>query len=210
MPVTFPSQLSSVSFVRRAEPVLRRIVALASFVLGSVCTSLQSQDLARSHSSFELIRFFTGHSRSWGVFETSHGQPRRYFTCDSYGKHSTPDDLTLCQHFLFSDGKTQNRVWQIHQVDSSHWQASADDMIGVAQAVSFGNTASLEYTITLDRQKPMATVHIRQWIYQPEESGSLMTRLVITKLGVTIFQVSEVIHHVSSDSGLRHHSQARP
>jgi Protein of unknown function (DUF3833) len=172
MPFTLPSQFRSGSFVRRVEPVLRGVVALASFVLGSGCGSLQSQDLARSHSSFELIRFFTGHSRSWGVFETSHGQPRRYFTCDSYGKRTTADDLTLYQHFFFSEGKTQNRVWQIHRVDSSHWKAKADDMVGVAQAVSFGNTLSLEYTITLDRRNPMATVHIRQWIYQLEESGT--------------------------------------
>jgi hypothetical protein len=198
MPAMLSSQFRSVRFVRRVELIFRGGVALASFVLGTGCGNLLSQDLARSHASFELIRFFTGHSRSWGVFETSHGQPRRYFTCDSYGKRTKADDLTLYQHFLFSDGKTQNRVWQIHQLDSSHWKAKADDMVGLAQAVSFGNTLSLEYTITLDRQNPMATVHIRQWIYQPEESGSLMTRLVITKLGITIFQVTEVIHHVSS------------
>src|SRR6202044_1433228 len=101
----------------------------------------------------------------------------------SYGKQTTADDLALDQHFLFNDGKTQNRVWQIHQVDSTHWKASADDTVGVAQAASFGNTLFLEYTITLDRQNPLATVHVRQWIYQLEESGSLMTRLVITKLG---------------------------
>jgi hypothetical protein len=201
MPVSLPSQSRSVSLVRRVELVVRGFVALASFVLGSGCGSLQSQDLARSRSSFELIRFFTGHCRSWGVFETSHGEPRRYFTCDSYGKRNTADDLALDQHFHFIDGRTQNRVWQIHQVDSSHWKAKADDMVGVAQAASIGNTLSLEYTITLDRRNPMATVHIRQWIYQLEESGSLMTRLVITKLGITIFQVSEVIHHVSSNSG---------
>jgi hypothetical protein len=200
MPVTVPLQFLSASFLRRVELLLRVVVALASFVLGSGWGNLQSKELARSHSSFELIRFFSGHSRSWGVFETSHGQPRRYFTCDSYGRHTTANDLTLYQRFVFSDGKTQNRVWQIHQVDSSHWKAKADDMVGLAQAVSFGNTLSLEYTITLDRQNPLATVHIRQWIYQLEESGSLMTRLVITKLGITIFQVSEVIHHVSSNS----------
>jgi hypothetical protein len=190
--------IKTVSFVRTVKLV--RVVAIASFVLGSGCGVLQSRDIASSHSSFELIRFFAGHSRSWGVFETSHGQPRRYFTCDSFGRRTATNDLTLYQHFLFSDGKTQNRTWQIHQVDPSHWKAKADDMIGVAQAVSFGNTLSLEYTITLDRKNPMATVHIRQWIYQLEESGSLMTRLVITKLGITIFQVSEVIRHVSNNS----------
>jgi hypothetical protein len=199
MPAEIPLH-RSFSFWRRIERALRAIVALASVLLVFNGVRLQSQDLARSQSHFELVHFFTGRSHSWGVFENSHGQPRRYFTCNSYGTRNATGDLTLDQHFLFSDGKTQNRVWQIHQVDSSHWKASADDMIGVAQAASFGNAVYLAYTITLDRKNPLATVHIRQWIYQPEESGNLMTRLVITKLGVSIFQVSEVIHHVESDS----------
>jgi hypothetical protein len=40
----------------------------------------------------------------------------------------------------------------------------------------------------------MATVHIRQWIYQLEGTDSVMTRLVITKLGLVVVEVSEVIH----------------
>jgi hypothetical protein len=200
MPVELPFQFRGFNFLRRIKRALRAALALTSVLFVSDCASFQAQDSARSRSHFELILFFTGRSRSWGVFENSHGQPKRYFTCDSYGKRNTSGDLTLNQHFLFSDGKTQNRVWHIHQVDSCHWKASADDMVGVAQAVKSGNTVSLGYTIALDRKNPLATVHIRQWIYQPEESGCLMTRLVITKLGVTIFQVSEVIHHVSTDS----------
>ena len=41
---------------------------------------------------------------------------------------------------------------------------------------------------------------IRQWIYQLEGMDSVMTQLVITKLGLTVVEVSEVIHHVSSGS----------
>jgi Protein of unknown function (DUF3833) len=88
MPVTFPLPFGS-SFWSKVELALRAMVALASFSLSSSCAGRQPQDLVRSHSSFELIRFFTGHSRSWGVFETSHGQPSRYFRCDSYGKRNT-------------------------------------------------------------------------------------------------------------------------
>jgi hypothetical protein len=173
---------------------------LASTILNSGCASNRHQDFAGSTTRFELIRFFTGHCRSWGVFENPSGQPQRYFTCNSYGQCDTAGDLTLTQHFLFSDGKAQLRVWQIHQVDSTHLEATAYDIIGVARGVGFGNAVILEYTITLDRHNPMATVHIRQWIYQLEEMDSVMTRLVITKLGLTVVEVSEVIHHVSSDS----------
>jgi hypothetical protein len=38
---------------------------------------------------------------------------------------------------------------------------------------------------------------LRQWLYQPEGTDIVMTRLVGTKLGVTIFEVTESIHHVA-------------
>jgi hypothetical protein len=190
--------LHDVLSLQKLKSVVCSGTLLASIVLNFGCVSNRPQDFAGS-TTFELIRFFTGHSRSWGVFENSSGQPQRYFTCDSYGQRDNADDLTLTQHFRFSDGKTQLRHWQIHQVDSTHLEATANDIIGVARGVGFGNTVALEYTITLDQHNPLATVHIRQWIYQLE-GDRVMTRLVITKLGLTVVEVSEVIHHVSGDS----------
>jgi hypothetical protein len=176
-------------------------VALFLFVLSiSGCATLQPPDFSKSQTHFELDRYFVGHSRSWGVFEDPHGQPKRYFTCDSYGERDSSGELVLTQHFQFSDGKTQERIWHIHRVDASHWEATANDMIGIAKGKGSGNAFSWEYTITLDRKNPLATLHIRQWMYQPEGTDNLMTRLVITKLGVTVFEVSEVIHHVSGVS----------
>jgi hypothetical protein len=193
-------QFDDASLLQKLRSVFRSATLLTSILLNSGCANNQPQEFVRSKTRFELIRFFTGHSRSLGVFENSSGQPQRYFTCNSYGQRDTAGDLTLTQHFLFSDGKAQLRVWQIHQVDSTHLEATANDIVGVARGVGFGNAIALEYTITLDRNNPMATVHIRQWIYQLEGMDSVMTRLVITKLGLTVVEVSEVIHHVSSDS----------
>jgi hypothetical protein len=193
-------QFHDVISLQKLKSVVCSAILLASIVLNSGYASNRPQDVSGSKTRFELIRFFTGHSRSWGVFENSFGQPQRYFTCNSYGQRDTAGDLTLTQHFLFSDGKAQVRVWQIRQVDSTHLEATANDIIGVARGVGFGNAVVLEYTITLDRHNPMATVHIRQWIYQLEGMDTVMTRLVITKLGFTVVEVSEIIHHVSSDS----------
>ena len=178
-----------------------RALALFVFVLSiSGCATVEPPDFSKSQTHFELDRYFVGHSRSWGVFENPHGQPKRYFTCDSYGKRDSSGDLVLTQHFQFSDGKTQERLWHINRLDASHWEATANDMIGTAKGEGSGNAFYWEYTITLDRKNPLATVHIRQWMYQPEGTETLMTRLVITKLGVTVFEVSEVIHHVSGSS----------
>jgi Protein of unknown function (DUF3833) len=200
MPSIFSSELHDVLSLQKLKSVVCSATLLASILLSSGCASNRPQDFAGSKTRFELIRFFTGHCRSWGVFENSSGKPQRYFTCNSYGQRDTAGNLTLTQHFLFCDGKAQLRVWQIHQVDSTHLEATANDIIGVARGVGFGNAVALEYTITLDRHNPMATVHIRQWIYQLEGMDSVMTRLVITKLDLTVVEVSEVIHHVSSGS----------
>jgi hypothetical protein len=127
-------------------------------------------------------------------------EPRRYFTCDNRGERDKTGDLTLTQHFQFSDGKKQMRVWQIHRVDSTHWEATANDMIGIAKGEGRGNALYWEYTITLNRKNPLATVHVRQWMYQSEGTDTLMTRLVISKFGFTVSEVSEVIHHVSANS----------
>ncbi len=179
---------------------LRYFLALALAVGLPGCTTLQPRDFAKSSTRFELDRYFDGHSRSWGVFENTNGGPRRFFTCDNRGKRDETGEVILTQHFEFSDGKKQMRVWHIHRVDATHWEATANDLVGVAKGQGFGNAFYWEYTITLNRKDPLATVHIRQWMYQPEGTTDLMTRLVISKLGVTVSEVSEVIHRVPNDS----------
>ena len=186
-------QFNDVISLQKLKSVACSAILLASIVLNCGCVSNRPQDFAGSKTRFELIRFFTGHCRSWGVFENSSGQPQRYFTCNSYGQRDTAGDLTLTQHFLFSDGKAQQRVWQIHQVDSTHLEATANDIIGVARGVGFGNAVALEYTITLDRHNPMATVHIRQWIYQLEGTDSVMTRLVVTCINKRYYRAEAVV-----------------
>ena len=189
---------------RRLGLVWQGVFGLALFaatLLISGCAGLQPQDFAKSATHFELDRYFVGHTRSWGVFENMHGAPRRSFTCDNRGVRDAAGEVTLTQHFRFNDGKTQMRVWRIHRVDATHWDATANDMVGIAHGVGSGNAFYWEYNISVDQKDPPATVHIRQWIYQPEGTDSLMTRLVVTKLGVALFEVSEVIHRVSAETG---------
>jgi hypothetical protein len=160
------------------------------------CASMQPHDFAGSPTRFELDRYFTGHARSWGVFENDSGQPHRSFVCDSYGKQNAKGDVALHQDFRFSDGKSQTRDWIIHRTDETHWEATANDMVGTAKGVGEGNAFYWQYTISLDKENPLATVHISQWMYLGVGTDTLMTRLIIRKLGIKVSQVSEVIHHV--------------
>lgn len=180
------------------KSVLIVIVTFALSLTALEAAELYPKDFAKSSTRFELDRFLEGHCRSWGVFENTDGSPRRTFTCDNQGVRNKAGDLVLTQHFQFSDGKKLKRVWDIHRVDSIHWTATANDLIGVAKGEGQGNALYWEYTITLNAKNPLATVHVRQWMFQPEGTDSLMTRLVVTKLGVPVLEVSEMIHQVPS------------
>ena len=179
---------------------MQRFRLFAIMVLGLSalprCSTLQPSDFAGSSTRFDLERFFTGHNRSWGVFENGGGAPRRSFVADSVGTKEPDGTLTLTQHFRFSDGKRQMRTWRIRRVDEMHWEATANDVVGKARGESQGNVLYWEYTITVNPKNPLATVHVRQWIYQPEGTETVMTRLRVTKMGVPLFQVTESIHHV--------------
>jgi hypothetical protein len=175
---------------------VRSILAGGFAALLAGCATMQPHDFAGSKTHFELDRFFVGHARSWGVFEDTDGKPQRTFVCDSYGRRDAKGNVILHQDFKFSDGKTQTRDWRIHRVDSTHWEATANDLVGLARGEGDGNALYWEYTIALDKKNPLATVHIRQWMYEPEGTDTLMTRLVITKLGVPLFEVSEIIRQV--------------
>jgi hypothetical protein len=161
------------------------------------CATLQPADFARSSTHFELDRYFVGHNRSWGVFENNAGNPKKTFVADNVGRRLPDGTVVLTQHFQFSDGKRQVRVWHIRRIDATHWDATANDMVGVAHGTCVANALYWEYDIAVDRGNPFATVHVRQWIYQPEGTETVMTRLVVTKLGIQLFEVTESIHHVA-------------
>ena len=161
---------------------------------------MQPQDFAGSTTHFDLLRYFTGPTKSWGVYENGGGTPKRCFKADSIGTRQPDGSLILRQHFVYSQGKDTSRVWRIRRVDATHWEGTANDMVGVARGECEGNAFYWTYNITVDRNNPLATVHVRQWIYQPEGTDTVMTRLVVTKLGVPLFEVTESIHHVPEGS----------
>lgn len=175
----------------------RRMLFLIVLAGLTGCATLQPADFARSSTHFELDRYFVGHNRSWGVFENNAGNPKKTFVADNVGRRLPDGTVVLTQHFQFSDGKRQVRVWHIRRIDATHWDATANDMVGVAHGTCVANALYWEYDIAVDRGNPFATVHVRQWIYQPEGTEMVMTRLVVTKLGIQLFEVTESIHHVA-------------
>ena len=172
-------------------PLRRRVwllLLLLSLLAG--CASLPPQEFAHSGPPFDPQAFFTGRVRSWGVFENRAGQPTRRFATESVGRREG-DTLVLDQEFTYDGDQHQTRHWRIRRVDAHRFVATANDVVGTATGVAYGNAFCWEYTVALHPGNPLYDVRLKQWMYLQEGSRTMVNRATIRKLGVEVAQVTE-------------------
>lgn len=162
------------------------VLALA----GAGCNSLTPSQFASSTPHFDPAEYFTGRTSSRGVFENRAGEPARRFTSTASGRWEG-GALTLDQTFMYEDGQTQQRHWRIHRLDTHRFEATANDVVGVARGEAYGNAFRWEYTVALSPGNPLMNVHLAQWMYLEPDGRSMLNRATIKKFGVELAQVTE-------------------
>ncbi len=171
----------------RAVAVLAALLTLA----GSGCASLAPSQFAGSTPEFEPVAFFTGRTRSWGVFENRAGEPARRFSTVCDGRREPDGTLALEQTFTYEDGATQHRHWRIRRRDAHRYEAAANDVVGTGTGEAYGNAFRWEYTVALQPGNPLGNVRLRQWMYLLAGGQTMMNRAFVLKLGVQVAQVTE-------------------
>ena len=160
------------------------------------CSSLKPRDFAGAKSVFKPDEYFLGQVRSWGVTENRSGEPRSRFTTESIGTREASGDVKIEQTFHFDDGRTQRRVWQVHRIDEHRYEATANDVVGKARGEADGNAFRWEYTIAVKPGNGLSHVHLRQWMYLPEGTETMFTRVEVRKFGVVLQRITESFRKV--------------
>lgn len=138
---------------------------------------------------FAPEKFFAGRTHSSGVFENTIGKPRQRFTTECRGR-LRGNTLLLDQLFHYDDGRTQERHWQIHRIDATHYDGRANDVVGVARGEVSGSTFRFRYVVALKPGNPFLNVRLDQFMtMRPDRI--LENHATIRKLGFTISRVSE-------------------
>ncbi|HZM04392.1 MAG TPA: DUF3833 family protein [Candidatus Saccharimonadales bacterium] len=164
------------------------------------CSSLKPRDFAGSNTTLEPDQYFMGHTRSWGVTENRGGQPTSHFTTDSFGTREAGGDVMIEQTFHYEKGRTQQRTWHVHRIGEHHYEATANDVVGKAHGEAQGNVFCWEYTIAVKPGNPLSHVHLRQWMYLPEGTDTMFTRVEVKKFGLILQQITESFHHLPMDA----------
>ncbi len=155
--------------MKKIYSLLAGVLCLATGCSGSSAIKYKDET-----PKMDIRQYLNGDIHAWGLFENFKGNIAKRFDAKLAGSWNG-DKGILKEHFVYSDGKTQDRVWTITMVDDNHFTATAPDVIGLAEGEQYGNAAHLKYTLEIDNDGKKIAVDMDDWLYM------INNQLVINK-----------------------------
>ena len=138
-----------------------------------------------------MEQYFDGHTRGWGIFEDRSGVLRAQFTVEVVGKWDGKE-LILEENYVYTDGRTDRRVWNVTKIDANTYHGHASDVIGVANGRAFGNAFNRHYDVDLKvRDNRTYRVHLNDWMFL-QSDDVLLNRARATKWGIEVGELTLV------------------
>lgn len=167
-----------------------RISFFSLLFLLAGCADVQIEDYADSEPRLDIAEYFAGTTRGWGMVQDYSGEVQRQFTVDIKGSYED-GILTLDESFLFSNGETDQRVWEFVRIDTHRWVGTASDVEGQVEARQYGHAFHMRYPLEIAIDDRMITFTMNDWMYlQPD--GRLINRTDMQKFGFTLGEITLV------------------
>ncbi len=173
----------------------RRLIlclTLAASALLASCASPTAADYATEKPVLDLKTYFNGELTAHGLFTDRSGKVVRRFVVTMKCAWQGGDGV-LDEHFVYSDGETQRRVWRLHQLPDGRYSGAADDVVGAAQGMSAGNAFQWAYTLRLPVDGKTYEVQFDDWMYLIDEHV-MLNKAVMSKFGVRLGEVTLAFH----------------
>lgn len=141
--------------------------------------------------TLDIRRYFEGHTSAAGVVIDRRGRARRRFNVDITG-HVEDGALVLDEHFGFSDGATDRRVWRIEGANG-HYSGTAGDVVGTARGTVEGASLRWRYDLMLPVGRRRVRVGFDD-VMVLADHGTLLSRGTIRKFGLRWAEVVMVFN----------------
>ncbi|MFT6556472.1 DUF3833 domain-containing protein [Sneathiella sp.] len=152
------------------------------------CNTMKPEQFKNATPALDLFEYFDGKTTAWGIFEDRFGNLRRQFKVDIDGTVNG-DTLVLDEAFVYADGEKSRRVWTIIAKDAHRFEGSADDVIGKAVGISYGNSLNWTYEMDLKVEDSVWRVKFDDWLFrQPDDV--IINRATVTRWGFEIGTVT--------------------
>ena len=165
---------------------LAALLAASALVLG--CASPAPADYAGEKPVLDLKRYFNGELVAHGIFTDRSGKVARRFVVQLTGTW-TGNQGVLDERFIYSDGKTERRVWRLTDLGNGRWEGRADDVVGIATGVSSGNALNWRYTLALPVDGKVYEVQFDDWMYLVDDKV-MLNKATMSKFGIRLGEVT--------------------
>lgn len=139
---------------------------------------------------FDPMKFFTGRTRSEGVFTDRAGRTKERVKTETWGR-MVNGELRLEQDLYIGNKPRQRRSWRMKRIDARHFEATANDMVGTALGRVDGNTFSWTFTLATKPKNPIYNVRMSQRMTLEPGGRSMVNRSTIRKFGFFVAGVGE-------------------
>ncbi|WP_169570026.1 DUF3833 domain-containing protein [Sneathiella limimaris] len=166
----------------------KKIFLLAGLLVLVGCNTMKPEQFEGTEPAFDLFGFFEGNVSAWGIFEDRFGNLRRQFTVDIDGVVDG-DELTLDENFIYADGEVDRRVWKIRRTAPHKYEGRADDIVGEASGVMYGNAFNWIYEMDLQVGESTWRVKFDDWLFR-QPGDVVINKATVTRWGVKIGTVT--------------------
>jgi hypothetical protein len=168
---------------------MRKLLCAFAGMLGLAgCGTVDVQRYADQTPVLDLREYFDGTLDAHGVFQNRSGEVVRRFHV--LIEASWEGDVgTLDEHFTYSDGTTERRVWTIVRHDANRYTGTAGDVVGEASGEARGNALRWRYVLALPVDDKVYNVDFDDWMFLMDERV-MLNRSVMSKFGFRLGEVT--------------------
>lgn len=136
----------------------------------------------------DIRQYLNGKLEAHGILQDRSGKMIKSFTVKMTGSWKG-NEGKLEEHFVFSDGKTDARTWEIKMSDDNNFTAKAHDTVGIAKGEQYGNAMKMGYVLKIDVDGKKYDITLSDWIYLVDEKTAINVSKM-TKFGFTVGTLS--------------------
>jgi hypothetical protein len=162
------------------------------------CATADAQRYAKENPALDLRQYFNGTLEGHGMVLDRSGAVTRRFVVQIEASWQG-DTGTLDEHFLWSDGVRERRVWTLKPgAAPGQWIGTAADVMGQANGVVAGNALNWAYTLAYKTAEGKTyDLAFDDWMFLIDERV-MLNRAVMRFWG---FRVGEVLISFSRKRG---------
>jgi uncharacterized protein YceK len=166
---------------------MKSVIAVLFALLLAGCASVSPQDYATEKPKLDLATYFNGKVDGWGMVQDRSGKVVRRMVVEIDCKWNGNEGV-LDESFVWSDGKTEKRVWRIKK-DGDRYIGTAGDVVGEAQGVASGNALQWQYTLKLPADMGGYEMSMDDWMWMVDDK-TLTNMTSMKKFGLTFAEIT--------------------